>query len=441
MSRRSYAQDQRRRRRACRLDVERCEERTLLSSGLGGLTAFGPPDTILLKAAADYTLTTLASFNGTNGAFPERGLVLDAHGNLFGTVPFGGANGQGAVYELAAGSRTITTLASFNGTNGDRPESDLVLDAHGNLFGTTQFGGANGQGTVFKLAAGSNTITTLASFHGTNGDQPTGSLVRNAHGNLFGATAFGGANGQGTVFKLAAGSNTITTLASFHGTNGDRPTGGLVRNAHGNLFGTTAFGGANGQGTVYELAAGSRTITTLASFNGANGAGAFPGAGLVRNAHGNLFGTTAAGGANGQGTVLELAAGSGTITTLASFNGANGAFPSAGLAVLDAQGNLFGTTEDGGVDNLGTVYELAAGSNTITTLASFNGTNGANPGAGLVLDAQGNLFGTTNVGGTGGGSNGLGTVFELSPSRGAHHNQPWRCQQPAETVLGGPDLT
>ena len=276
MSRRSYAQDQRRRRRACRLDVERCEERTLLSSGLGGLTAFGPPDTIPLKAAADYTLTTLASFNGTNGAFPERGLVLDAHGNLFGTVPFGGANGQGAVYELAAGSRTITTLASFNGTNGDRPESDLVLDAHGNLFGTTQFGGANGQGTVFKLAAGSNTITTLASFHGTNGDQPTGSLVRDAHGNLFGATAFGGANGQGTVFKLAAGSNTITTLASFNGTNGDRPTGGLVRDAHGNLFGATAFGGANGQGTVYELAAGSRTITTLASFNGANGAGAFP---------------------------------------------------------------------------------------------------------------------------------------------------------------------
>ena len=163
MSRRSDAQDPRRRRRACRPDVERCEERTLLSSGLGELTAAGPPDPIPLTAAADPTLTALASFNGANGAGPFASLVRDPRGNLFGTTELGGADDHGTVFELAAGSGTITTLASFNRANRTGPVAGLVRDPRGNLFGTTQFGGANGFGTVFELAAGSGTITTLAS--------------------------------------------------------------------------------------------------------------------------------------------------------------------------------------------------------------------------------------------------------------------------------------
>ena len=131
-------------------------------------------------------------------------------------------------------------------------------------------------------------------------------------------------------------------------------------------------------GTVFELAAGSGTITTLASFNGANGSRLFRLVAVVRDAQGNLFGTTQFGGANDRGTVFELAAGSSIITTLASFNGANGAAPAAGL-IRDAQGNLFGTTFVGGAYDRGTVFELAAGSSTITTLASFNGANGADP--------------------------------------------------------------
>ncbi len=311
MSRRSYAQDQRRRRRARRLDVERCEERTLLSSGPGGLTAPGPSDTIPLKAAADYSLTTLASFNGANGAGPWASLVRDPRGNLFGTTQSGGANGDGTVFELAAGSGTITTLASFNGANGAGPSAGVVRDPQGNLFGTTGFGGAKNDGTVFELAAGSGTITTLASFNGANGAFPQAGLVRDPQGNLFGTTAVGGASNQGTVFELAAGSGTITTLASFNIANGAYPTGGLVRDPRGNLFGTTESGGANGLGTVFELAAGSGTITTLATFDGANGAA--PLAGLVRDPQGNLFGTTfGGGGASNQGTVFELSPSRGT---------------------------------------------------------------------------------------------------------------------------------
>ena len=357
MSSRSYARDQRRRRRACRPHVERCEERALLSSGLGELTAPRPQDTITLKfAAASYTLTTLVSFNSANGAFPAAAPVLDVQGNLFGTTIEGGANGQGTVFELPAGSRTLTTLASFkdaNGPNGRGERTSVWSTVQGNLFGTTDVNVpiAN-NGTVFELVAGSGTITTFANFNGANGTEPVFGLVRDLQGNFYGLTN-GGISGMGTVFELAAGSDTITTLASFNGANGLHPSS-LLLDPQGNLFGTTTGGGANGQGTVFELPAGSGTITTLASFNVASNLYPFS---LVRDAQGNLFGTTIEGGANGQGTVFELPAGSGTITTLVSFNGANGTGPA--FLTLDARGNLFGTTFGGGAFDQGTVFELS----------------------------------------------------------------------------------
>src|SRR5262249_19135408 len=158
-------------------------------------------------------------------------------------------------------------------------------------------------------------------------------------GNLFGTTAGVGGNGNGTIFELPSGSSTITTLASF--TNGDYPSGGLVEDSNGNLFGTTLYGGANSYGTVFELAHGSNTVTTLAAFfTGNNTDGIHPNGRLVLDTNGNLFGTTGAGGANNLGTVWELAKGSSTITILASFNGTNGANPYAGL-IQDSSGNLF----------------------------------------------------------------------------------------------------
>ena len=239
----------------------------------------------------------------------------------------GDASGDGTVFEIAAGSTTITTLASFNGTNGEYPYGSVVVDSSGNLFGTTDMGGARNEGTVFEIAAGSTTITTLASFNGTNGAYPHSGVVEDSSGNLFGTADEGGAAGYGTVFEIAAGTGTITTLASFNGTNGAYPNAGVVEDSSGNLFGTTSMGGASaygpiGDGVVFEIAAGSNTITTLVSFNGTNGA--HPYAGVVEDSSGNLFGTTINGGAIGDGTVFEIAAGSPTIRTLASFNGTNG---------------------------------------------------------------------------------------------------------------------
>jgi uncharacterized repeat protein (TIGR03803 family) len=301
----------------------------------------------------------------------------------------------------------LIALASFDGTNGTGPQTaGVTFDANGNLFGTAFAGGANGQGTVWELAKGSSTITALGSFNGTNGSGPVAGVTLDASGNLFGAAPDGGAKGVGTVWELAKGSGTITAIASFNTTNGAVPLAGVTFDANGNLFGTTSGGGTHGTGTVWELAKGSSAITALASF-------ILPGqsvyGGVTLDAKGNLFGTTAFGGASNQGTVWELAKGNNSIMTLASFNGTNGNAPHAGVT-FDANGNLFGTTQVGGANSQGAVWELAKGSSTITALSSFNGTNGVLPLGGVIFDAKGNLYGTASEG----GANAIGTVWELA---------------------------
>ncbi len=221
-------------------------------------------------------LETLVSFNGTNGSYLS-GVIADAKGDLFGTTDFGGADGYGTVFEIA-NTGTVshpvyasapTTLVSFNGTNGNDPVGGLIADAKGDLFGTTVFGGADGYGTVFEIAntgAVSHPVyasapTTLVSFNGTNGAYPESGLIADAKGDLFGTTAGGGAGRAGTVFEIA-NTGTVshpvyasapTTLVSFNGTNGNDLVGGLIADAKGDLFGTTLFGGADGDGTVFEI--------------------------------------------------------------------------------------------------------------------------------------------------------------------------------------------
>jgi uncharacterized repeat protein (TIGR03803 family) len=337
-------------------------------------------------------------------------MIMDSNGNLYGTTAAGGASSDGTVFEIAKGSEKIHTLASFNGTNGAGPFAGLIMDSSGNLYGVTDREGASGDGTVFEIAKGSGTIHTLASFNGTNGSDAQAPLIMDSSGNLYGTTIFGGASNDGTVFEVAKGSGTITDLVAFNGTDGANPDAGLMMDSSGNLYGTAQVGGANGDGTVFELAKGSDKIRTLASFNGTNGL--FPVGSLIRDSSGNLYGATLEGGTANDGTVFELAKGSHTITTLASFNGTNGANPGAGL-IRDSSGNLYGTTIFGGASGDGTVFEVAKGSGTITDLVAFNGTGGASPEAGLIMDNSGNLYGTTDAG----GAFGDGTVFELTKPR------------------------
>ena len=364
-------------------------------------------------ARATPVLTTLTTFNGgPNGGQPLSVQVTDAAGDLYGTTYIGGAGYAGTVFEMVAGTHALTTLASFAGTaNGAAPQAGLATDAAGNLYGTTVYGGSAGDGTVFELAAGTHALTVLASFNGTV--YPSGGLTADAAGNLYGTTQNGGPANAGTVFEVAAGTRALTILASFTSpTDGANPRAGLTADAAGDLYGTTFTGGSAGDGTVFEVAAGTHALTTVAAFTGtANGAK--PDAGLTADAAGDLYGTTSAGGSAGDGTVFEVAAGTHALTTLATFTGAaTGSDPFAGLTI-DAAGNLYGTTYQGGSFNDGTVFEVADGTHALTTLASFAGAaDGAQPNADLTADAAGDLYGTTY----GGGPAGDGTVFELTGS-------------------------
>jgi uncharacterized repeat protein (TIGR03803 family) len=384
----------------------------------------------------------LNRFNGRDGESPGGSVIFDSAGNLYGTTVHGGASGVGNVYELspqANGSWKEKVLHTFDGADGDYPESSLIFDSAGNLYGTAAVGGAYGDGTVFELspnADGSWKLTTLYSFGGKSDDggAPMASLIFDVAGNLYGTTSGGGAyRGDGTVFELspAGGSWTETVLYSFNGKDGESPESSLIFDAAGNLYGTTYSGGGFSAGVVFELSPGANgkwTETVLHRFAGQSGAG--PYAALISDASGNLYGTTVGGGTYGVGTVFELSLathGTWKEKVLHNFqnNGKDGIRPYGGV-IFDKAGSLFGTTLNGGSVGgcaqlaCGTAFELSSGTNgnwTEKILYRFIfGTDGLEPSAGLVFGPTGNLYGTTGTGGSGCGSHvHCGTVFEITP--------------------------
>jgi uncharacterized repeat protein (TIGR03803 family) len=318
-----------------------------------------------------------------------------------------------AATTIASPAKTsFTTLVSFDGTNGADPGfMSLVQATDGNFYGTTGTGGANGLGTVFKITAGGK-LTTLYSFGGADGEVPNGGLLQASNGNFYGTTTYGGANGLGTIFKITAG-GTLTLLHSFNGADGDNPNAGLVQATDGSLYGTTlGGGGANDSGTVFKITPGG-TLTMLYSFCSQNNCtdGAYPAADLLQATDGRFYGTTAQGGINGLGTVFKITA-AGKLTTLHSFNGVDGDFPATAL-VQATDGNFYGTTGGGGATSYGTVFKITPGG-TLTTLYSFcvstNCTDGANPQSGLIQATNGKIYGTTYDG----GANNKGSIFKIT---------------------------
>jgi len=303
------------------------------------------------------TLTTLHSFSGDDGSGPFASLIADASGSLFGTTRRDGASGLGTIFRIGADGSDFTTLHSFSVSDGSFPRASLIADSSGNLLGTTEFGGDNNWGTIFRIGADGSDFTTLHRFTGSGGRSPSASLIADASGNLFGTTAAGGAFGdRGTIFRVGADGSDFTTLHKFSASDGRTPLASLIADASGNLFGTTSAGGANGQGTIFRIGADGSDFTTLYSFSG--GDGRSPVASLIADASGNLFGTTGVGGASGRGTIFRIGADGSDFTTLYSFSGSDGANPLAGL-IADASGNLFGTTAAGGASNLGTIFRLS----------------------------------------------------------------------------------
>jgi uncharacterized repeat protein (TIGR03803 family) len=380
-------------------------------------------------------ITTLASFNGTNGGFPQTygdALTFAPDGSIYGTTSSGGVSNHGTIFRIDLGG-ALTTLYSFTGgTDGALPLAGLTLGTDGNFYGTTHGGSTNG--TVFQIST-NGLFTTLTTFNSTNGANPTGGLIQSRDGSFYGMTFRGGLSNSGTIFQLNTNGQ-LTTLFSFSGTNGAGPTGPLLQDTDGNFYGTTAYGGIgvgsifsganSGYGTAFSLNT-NNVLNTLVFFNGTNGDN--PYSGLIKGKDGNFYGTTAYGGSNfasavksGLGTIFQITS-NGTFSTLAFItNTANYGLYEGLLEGPDGNfygvrgGGQFGSGEFFRVSKYGTYTSLL-------NLSSFfvftNSTdyylNGSAPFGRLTQGADGNFYGTTESGGVyGSWSVAKGTVFRLS---------------------------
>jgi uncharacterized repeat protein (TIGR03803 family) len=417
---------------------------------------------LLLGATWAQTETVLYSFcaqkNCADGATPVAGMVLDHKGDLYGTTQYGGAYGAGTVFKLTPRGKE-TVLYSFcaqqiNCVDGAQPLAGLVFDQRGNLYGTTVAGGAYERGIVFKLTPkGKETVvySFCAQTGCADGADPSSGLVFDKKGNLYGTTSGGLDNrdcheGCGIVFKLTPrGKETVVysfCSQQINCVDGWGPAAGLIFDQNGNLYGSTANGGFHnsglcyyGCGVLFKLTPEGK-YTALYSFcahvQGNCADGAYPGSGLILDQKGNLYGTTYGGGIYNDGCPYGCAVAfkltpDGKETVLYSFCAetycADGLWPHAGL-ILDQNGNLYGTASEGGAHNdcdyygCGVVFKLTPkGKETI--LHTLEGSDGAAPGAGLVFDRKGNLYGTTVAGGAYNNCNdnrgGCGVVFKLTP--------------------------
>ncbi|MDD2356300.1 MAG: DUF4214 domain-containing protein [Thiovulaceae bacterium] len=345
------------------------------------------------------------------GNYPTNGgLVQGNDGNFYGTTIFGGMYSHGSIFKITPAG-VETTVYSFNGTDGQEP-CNLIQGNDGNFYGTTSgrtsAGDTYNDGTVFKITS-DGVLTTLYSFNGTDGQAPIGNLIQANDGNFYGTTEYGGTNNTGTVFKITP-AGVETTLYSFginDGINGVQPMGSLIQGNDGSFYGTTSGGGRGYQGTAFKITATGEE-TQLSSFGIGDIHASDPQSGLIQGSDGNFYCTTAYGGTYNDGTVLKISP-NGTTTVLHSFSGgADGQTP-VGNLIQANDGNFYGTTENGGMNNTGTVFKITpAGVETV--LSTFNAsTTGANSHGALIQGNDGNLYGTTEYGGT----NNSGTLFEI----------------------------
>jgi uncharacterized repeat protein (TIGR03803 family) len=409
-------------------------------------------------AAQAQTFTVLHDFAGPDGGNPGQALMIDASGNLYGVAGDAGNYGSncqpygcGTAFELKRehSGWIFNLLYTFlGGYDGLRPDSSLVFGPDGALYGSLAQGGIgrcgdSGSltcGMIYRLAPPASFCrsfvcswnqTVLYRFTGLSDGGVPGQISFDGAGNIVGPTELGGQNNDrcsgyycGTVFKLSHGGSGWAegVLYTFQGGSGDGywPDGGLVFDQAGNIYGTTIMGGYNYEGTVYQLTPNGSGYTEQMIYQFNDGDSGQGPTGLISDAAGNLYGTTFTGGTGGCGTVFELSPSNGTwiFSVLYSFSGSSGSCgPNAGV-VLDAAGNLYGTTNRTGADNRGVVFKLtySGGAWSYSSLHDFTGgADGANPGA-LVLDSNGNIFGVSEDGGHGEcGGFGCGAVWEITP--------------------------
>lgn len=337
----------------------------------GGLLSGGTVFTMTPQGveAVLYSFCSVGGAQCTDGELPVAGVIQASDGNYYGTTEIGG-HGSGTVFKLTAGGveSVLYSFCGFYGAtscpagDGGLPEAGLIQGSDGNFYGTTFAGGVNNEGIVFRVTpAGVETVLHSFSYAvngSTDGKNPQGTLIQDSEGNLYGTTEFGGADNLGTVFKITTG-GVLTQLYSFvRGNDGEYPKAGVIQAGDGNFYGTTSGGGSTNGGTVFRVSpAGAESV--LYSFNQSSLStdGFEPRAPLLQASDGNFYGTTNDGGVNDPGTVFKITP-DGVETVLHSFGaGSDGTFPQAGL-FQDSEGNFYGTTYGGGAIASGTIFKL-----------------------------------------------------------------------------------
>ncbi len=366
-------------------------------------------------------VTALTTFNNTNnGANPFDAPIFGPGGNLYGTTDFGGTanpgttnatSGSGVVFQTTLSGSNTTLYVFTNGTDGANPGS-VTAGPDGDLYGVANNGGTNGDGTIFKITT-DGVFSLLHTFgsvtnglgYSVDGSLPYGILTLGSDGNFYGVTYQGGVSNIGTVFQFSPADNTLTTLHEFTGDDGANPfVENLVEGQDGVFYGDTYTGGVSNNGTIFRITT-TGDFTSLYQFT--NNAG--PYAGLTFGPDGNLYGLTLTGGTNSDGSAFRVTT-NGDLTTFFTFNATNGLFPEGPL-VFGSNGTMFGATYEGGTSGEGTLFSLTTNGVQKIFFTFDNKADGSNPEAGVIRGADGNLYGTAEHGGNGGG---YGVVYQLT---------------------------
>jgi uncharacterized repeat protein (TIGR03803 family) len=380
------------------------------TTGSGGLNSVG--------VIFEYNITTnqftkKIDFDVANGSHSFGSLLEAPDGIFYGLNNYGGANNIGVLYQYNPISNIYTNKIDFAGSiNGSSPRGSLILATDGNLYGMTASGGTSNNGTLFQYNYSTNTLIKKTDFTALTGCSPFGSLAQNSNGRMYGATFYGGTFDVGTIIEFNIVTGICIKKQNFGGlTNGTAPSTTLLHASDGNFYGIANVGGPI-MGVLFKYDPILHTYSNMHNFINISGAG--PRGSLMQASDGNLYGTTAYGGVNDHGTLFQYNIATGTYTKKFDFNGLNGSRPYDCRLLQTTNGKLYGMTHEGGIHNAGVIFQYDVGTNNYTKLYEFDLPTGGLPQGSLIEADDGNLYGMTEIGGTGFGSNGV--IFQFNPN-------------------------
>jgi len=384
---------------------------------LYGTTSFGGDNkggTICKLVTTTNTLTAAFSFDAVDGRNPVYTKLLQAsNGKLYGMTSAGGSSDRGTIFSYNPVTSLYTKLLDFDGANGSNPYGSLIQASDGKLYGMTYSGGDHNYGVIFSYNTTTLAYTKLIDFDGTNGSNPSGSMIQASDGKLYGMTSYGGSFLEGIIFSYDPATSSYIKLYDFDYKSGGEPNGSLIQASDGKLYGMTAYGGYDA-GVIFSYDPSTLTYMKMKDFYSWGGNGYSPVGSLIQASDGKLYGMTDKGGSNNRGVIFSIDPITSVYTQLKSFidyRFSNGAYPSGDLMEA-SDGNLIGMTSAGGDNDAGVIFSFDPATSAYTKLIDFDGTNGRYPSGSLVQASDGRLYGMTDAGGSPG--YGSGVIFSYN---------------------------